>query len=121
MTNNDPKVIGGYFLDSVCDFGGCPKTVRSDLGTENGVVKAIQTQLRSSIESERPPFLYGKSVANQRIESWWAILRKHNSEFWRNKFKTFMDENYFNGSFLHKNVIRFVFMNIIQVLDSIFP
>ena len=35
QTNNDPKIIGGYFLD-VKDNGGCPLKIRTDYGTESG-------------------------------------------------------------------------------------
>ena len=64
---NDPKVIEGHYLDAVAEVGECRKTVRSDLGTKDRVVKAVQTELRSAISSQRPPSLYGKSVANQSI------------------------------------------------------
>lgn len=37
-TNNDPKVIAGYFMDSVINAGGCPSRIRLDLRTENGHV-----------------------------------------------------------------------------------
>jgi hypothetical protein len=31
-TNNDPRVIGGYFLQAVAQYGGCPLSVRVDFG-----------------------------------------------------------------------------------------
>ncbi|XP_072220165.1 uncharacterized protein [Leuresthes tenuis] len=34
-TNSDPKLIGGYYTEAVERFGGCPRIVRGDLGTEN--------------------------------------------------------------------------------------
>ncbi len=34
-TNNDPRLIAGYFMDAVIKSGGCPARVRLDLGTEN--------------------------------------------------------------------------------------
>ncbi len=37
-TNNNPKIIGGYFLEAVTLLGGCPKLVRGDYGTENKLV-----------------------------------------------------------------------------------
>ena len=45
-TNNDPKVIGGYFLEAVKECGGCPRVVRSDRGTENGHIRAFQEFFR---------------------------------------------------------------------------
>ena len=34
QTNNDPKIIGGYFLD-VRANGGCPLKMMTDYGSEN--------------------------------------------------------------------------------------
>ena len=31
-----PKVIGAYFFEDVIANGGCPLTIRTDYGTENG-------------------------------------------------------------------------------------
>ena len=37
QTNNDPKkIISGYFLEDDKANGGCPLTIRTDHGTENG-------------------------------------------------------------------------------------
>ena len=76
-TNNDPRVIAGYYIDAVKECGGCPRTVRADMGTENVNVEQMQIFLREVQHS----FVYGKSVHNQRIESWWSILRKQNIQF----------------------------------------
>ena len=35
QTYNDPKIIGGYFLDVKANCG-CPLKIRTDCGTENG-------------------------------------------------------------------------------------
>ncbi|MEQ2186873.1 hypothetical protein GOODEAATRI_033288, partial [Goodea atripinnis] len=45
-TSNDPCVIGGYFLEAVEQFGGCPRIIKTDLGTENVLIRDIQTHLR---------------------------------------------------------------------------
>ncbi|KAJ8048761.1 hypothetical protein HOLleu_01207 [Holothuria leucospilota] len=34
-TNNNPRIIGGYFIEALREYGGCPCVVRADLGTEN--------------------------------------------------------------------------------------
>ncbi|KAB0799539.1 hypothetical protein PPYR_07419 [Photinus pyralis] len=59
-------------------------------------------------------FLYGTSQANQRIESWWSILRKQNAQFWMNIFQSLKEDGYFSGTYLDKSLIRFCFMAIIQ-------
>lgn len=89
--SNDPKIIAGYYIDTVSALGGCPRTIRSDLGTENGVVKEMQTYFIEQVlyeqNSNLPPFLYGTSPTNQRIEAWWSLLRKHHSQFYMNLFQ----------------------------------
>ena len=41
-TKNDPRVIGGYYLEAVKRNSGCPHFVRGDYGTENGHVRNFQ-------------------------------------------------------------------------------
>ncbi|CAH0551685.1 unnamed protein product [Brassicogethes aeneus] len=116
-TSSDPKVIAGYYVRAVKSLGGCPQTVRSDMGTENGTMERIQTALKSFFEmkeSQKPAFLYGRSTANQRIESWWCILRKQNVQYWINLFQTLKEEGLFNGTFVDKSLIQFCFMTLIQ-------
>ncbi|XP_074034643.1 uncharacterized protein [Leptinotarsa decemlineata] len=45
ITSSDPKVIGGYFLDGIKMIGGCPETLRCDMGTENTCIEKIQKSL----------------------------------------------------------------------------
>lgn len=86
------------------------------MGTENIEVKRMQTILKTlNAATETTAFIYGKSTANQRIESWWGILRKYNSQFWMNLFQQLKEDNHFNGSALDKSLVQFCFMKIIQV------
>lgn len=117
-TSSDPKVIGGYFLETVRTFGGSPRILRADMGTENSVIRDVQRYLRrgdaDQLAGERS-FIYGKSTANQRIESWWGILRKECVDLWLEYFHQIKDEGYFDGSFLDKNLVLFCFLSLIQV------
>ena len=45
-TSSDSKVIAGYMINAVVELGGCPRRMRADRGTENVVLKAMQTFLR---------------------------------------------------------------------------
>lgn len=120
-TSNDPKVIAGYYINAMKIFGGCPVTVRSDMGTENGTVEKIQTAVRELFWSNinhMPAFLYGRSTANQRIESWWSILRKQNAQYWMNLFEILKQEGLFNGTFVDKSLIQFCFLSMIQVRND---
>lgn len=47
------KVIGGFFVETVERFGGCPKLVRTEIGPENAVVRDIQQYLQRNGEDER--------------------------------------------------------------------
>ena len=114
-TNNDPYVVGGYFVDAVERLGGCPTIVRTDFGTENVCLREIQIMLRPSDQSP-PSFIAGASTMNQRIESWWGMLRRQCTQYWMNLFSSLKDTGYFDGTFLDKNLIQFCFMDIIQVV-----
>lgn len=45
-TASNLKVIGGYYVNAIQNLGGCPETVRTDMGTENVIMERIQTALR---------------------------------------------------------------------------
>ncbi|CAH0555036.1 unnamed protein product [Brassicogethes aeneus] len=120
---NGPSVIAYHFMQTVTIKGGCPQTLRADLGTENVIIERIQTNLkleRPDALSHLPGFLYGTSHANQRIEAWWSTLRKHHSQFWLNVFHTLKDEGSFSGGLMDKSLIQFCFLDIIkEELDTV--
>lgn len=123
--SNDPKIIAGYYQKTIKEIGGCPRTLRADLGTENAIIELMQIHLREShsIRNENyrlPAFLYGTSPNNQRIEAWWCCLRKHYSQFWLNVFHKLKDDGQFSGSFLDKCCIQFCFLHLIQVRHPCF-
>ncbi|XP_035990558.1 uncharacterized protein LOC118562959 [Fundulus heteroclitus] len=116
-TNNDPKVVANYFIECVTRLGGCPERIRADNGTENGNVANMQVFLRRNHTdsfAKDSSFIYGRSTANQRIESWWGILRKQSIQFWMNIFKTLQENGHFSGSFLDKSLVQFCFLNLVQ-------
>jgi hypothetical protein len=101
-TSSNPRVIAGYYMEVIGELMTCPHMVRGDMGTENGHVARMQFFL-----SQQDSFLYGKSMHNQRIESFWNILRKECAQFW-------MDE-LFTGDFINTCLIQFCFMDLVQV------
>ncbi|CAH0550629.1 unnamed protein product [Brassicogethes aeneus] len=120
-TNNDPKVIAGYYIENVRYLKGFPRTVRADMGTENGYVEDIQIYFHETAAVNQitdaytvPPFIYGTSQNNQRIESWWSILRKHCGQYWMNLFSRLKDDGLFTGNIVDKSILQFCFMDIIQ-------
>ena len=116
-TSSDPKIIGGYYMEAVQKFGGCPRIVRGDRGTENVKVRDFQHFLRRNIHdgSDIDSYIEGASTANQRIESWWGFLRKESMEFYISLFTDLKDHGLFGGTYLDRGLIQFCFMSIIQV------
>ena len=119
-TSSDPKVIASYYTDSVESKMGCPVRIRADLGTENGHVCQMQNALRwdHGDQFAKKSFIYGSSNHNQRIECWWSFLRTHQAQYWMDLFQGLKDSDYFTGDFLDKNLVQFVFTNLIQVSQS---
>lgn len=116
-TNSDPKIIAQYFIDEVSSRNGTASRIRSDLGTENCYIEQMQMFLRHDHldNFSHRCYLYGSSNHNQRIENWWAFLRKQHAQFWMNSFQDLKDSDYFSGDFLDRNLIRFTCLEIIEV------
>ena len=117
-TNKNPEVIAKYYLEAVKQSGGVPRKIRSDDGTENSVIEAIHTYLRSAHNDENAGmgcFAFGRSTANQRIEAYWSQLVKDGPGWWINFFKDLSDLGLFIGSDpVHQECIRFCFMQILR-------
>lgn len=115
-TNNDPKVIAGYFVETIAEMSGCPSFVRGDRGTENTLVKELQQILMGNRRNGHGhSYLEGSSTSNQRIECFWGHLRKQCMEFWICKFHELQDSGDFVNDFVDKNILLFCFTAIIQV------
>ena len=51
--NDQPNNVAAYFLDAVEEYDGCPVDLVTDLGTENGIIAAIQSFFRDDPDSHR--------------------------------------------------------------------
>jgi len=117
-SNNDPSVIASFFVDAITEISGCPRIVRGDFGTENVTVRNIQHFLRRNSTDDRRgerSYIDGASTANQRIESWWGVLRKECAQYWMTLFGLLKEEGLFNASFVDKSLMQFCFMGKLQV------
>ncbi|KAK2810384.1 hypothetical protein Q5P01_000407 [Channa striata] len=114
-TNSDPKLIGGYYMESVQRLGGCPRVVRGDLGTENGYVRGFQRFLRpTQPDDPLDSYLEGASTANQRIEYWWGFLRRQCVQFWLALLGNLRENGLFDGGLLDKSLLQFCCLGLIQ-------
>ncbi|KAK6488862.1 hypothetical protein HHUSO_G7811, partial [Huso huso] len=116
-TNNNPAVIANNYVNCVVSNKIIPMRLRTDCRTENGTMAAIQAMLRrhhNDYHAGNRSHLYGSSMSNQRIESWWSIFRKGRAQFWMDLFGDIRDFGLFNGSHEHQCLLRYCFMNILQ-------
>ena len=110
-SNNSPDNIATYFLNTVSDLKGCPLQLITDLGTENGLVAAIQSYFRDNADAHR----YVSSPRNQRIEGWWSFYSHNRSIWWRNHFKDLETEGVLDtSSEISMECVWFCFAGILQ-------
>lgn len=93
FTNNDPSVIGGYYVKAVAEVDDCPSRIRADNGTENRHVEVYQTFLRHNANA---CFMYWKSQLNQRIEAWWGMLRRQCVQYWMDLLHMLADDGLYS-------------------------
>ncbi|XP_043467487.1 uncharacterized protein LOC122501804 [Leptopilina heterotoma] len=117
-TNNNPAIIGSYFLKAIekCKF--LPTLIRTDKGTEANLMEDLHMALRHSHNDEfsgTNSFLRGKSTRNQRIESYWRQFRQHMGDFYINLFKKMEEDNLLNVSNrVHIECLRYCFELVIK-------
>ena len=110
-SNNNPVTICNVFLQTVSKDNACPRMIRTDRGTENVLLAAAQSFFVNSMRAHA----YGPSHHNQRIEAWWAYLKKSMTSWWINFLKDLIDEGVYDPSnLLQLECMRFCFVHIIQ-------
>ena len=118
QTNNDPAVTRQHCLDAVKKYNGCPKLLRTDNGTENVIMAAMQAYFRGDGDDDLAGInahRYGSSPANQRIECWWSFLRKNLSNWWINFFQDLVEAGHLNtSSDAEKECLWYCFANLLQ-------
>lgn len=117
-SNNNPKTIAKYYLDTVESHGFVPRILRADRGTENSKISFLQPFLRNGHNDSMAglkSFMYGKSTANQRIERWWGYLKQQGINWWKNTLLDLRDRGRFDASnALHVECLRFCVTNVLQ-------
>ena len=110
-SNNNPVVPAHLFLTTVKDLGYCPTKLRSDFGTENGIMADCQCVLVNDVNAHS----YGTSVANQRIENWWSHYKRSFTSWVIDFFKQMVaDGILILGHHIHMECVWFVFAQFLQ-------
>ncbi|CUS12628.1 unnamed protein product [Tuber aestivum] len=94
-----------------------PKVIRSDKGSETVLLAESHLSLRRANHPDLPfekAYSYRKSTKNQRIEAWWNILTKGQTQAWKVYFAQLESDGYFNGGDLDKLCLQFLYMKIIR-------
>ncbi len=115
-SNNKPEIPAKYYLDCVREHSGCPMIVRTDCGTENGTMAAIQAYFCQHGDDQFAgprSHIYGTSPSNQRIQAWWSYYRRGRSSWWIDFFKE-MAGTELLGSEFHLECLWFCFQALLQ-------
>ena len=119
MPQNFPFFAAPYqkpCLECVKEHGFCPLQTRTDCGTENGIIAAMQCYFRSednAPHSGESAHIYGTSTSNQRVENWWSHYRKSSSSWWIQFFKDLVDSGQVDiANETHKECLWFCFHGI---------
>lgn len=117
-SNNKPEIPAAFYLDCVKETQGCPILVRSDCGTENGIMAAMQCFFRQNGDdclAGDKAHKYGSSPANQRIECWWSFFRRGRAGWWIDFFKDMVTAGILDlGNSLHMECLWFCFQPLID-------
>lgn len=117
-SNNKPEIPAAFYLDCVKETQGCPILVRSDCGTENGIMAAMQCFFRQNGDdclAGDNAHKYGSSPANQRIECWWSFFRRGRAGRWIDLFKDMVTAGILDlGNSLHMECSWFCFQPLID-------
>ena len=104
-TNNNPLVPAYHYLTTVSRIKKCPSILRTDCGTETGIMAAIHSFFHQDENAHK----YGKSTTNQRIENWWSHSKKGYMSWVINFFKDLVGSGKFIlGNYLHMECAWFV-------------
>ena len=102
-SNKDPNVTAKLYLDTVSEFGGVPKNISTDDGTEHSIIELMHIYL-SSLDSNHEEsdvlksFKIISSPKNQQIEAYSSFLRRDKIEWWKEFFEDLNDLGFFDSS-----------------------
>ena len=117
-SNKDPKEVCNLFVNYLTVIKGVPRKLVADRGTENVFIAGSQRFLRRNHEDDLAghlSFLFGKSIANQRIEAFWSQFRRSCADWWIQFFKGPVHNGVYNNTdVLQVECFKFAFFPVIQ-------
>ena len=106
------------YIECVKGNGGCPLLLRTDCGTENGVIAGMQYYFRRDGEDTftgEKAHRYGSFPANQRIEAWWTHFRRGRAGWWIDFFKDMVSAGLLDiGNVMQMKALWFCFEAALQ-------
>ena len=116
-SNNDPLIIANFCLSCISKYNICPRTLRMDRGNENTYCEDQQVIFTENPES----FIYGASIHNQQIESFWTRLKKFKTGWWFEYFKEMVKSSLYKENVeTHQEALIFCFLSVLQCEFKIF-
>lgn len=100
-SNNNPRVVGLYFLELVLALGGFPSRTSTDHGTETGNMATFQALMAhiycgEPLEEALKHHHYTSSPHNQKIESLWLQLMRAKNTTLRDEIQLAIDKGIYN-------------------------
>ena len=106
-------MIGKWYLNYVSQSKFTPRLVRSNRGSENLIIAGLQRYYLRSTNFANSSLKVGSSTANQRIESWWSVMRRSRLNWWIKFFKDPRDQGHFDATnAYHVHALRFSFIRV---------
>lgn len=116
-SNKNPSKVVKIYLKTIEDLNLIPQVLRVDKGTENFIMGDYQTLLSDSLASDDTNFigtLYGSSNHNQRIEQFWAYLKKVLLISYSSIFKDLQDCGLLTKDAVERRCLYFCFEHVLK-------
>ena len=110
-SNNDPIVPAHYFLNALKSHKVCPNLLRTDCGTENGIMASFQSLIYNNVDAHR----YGTSQSNVRIENLWSHYKRTYTTWIIEYFKNMVNNGDLRlGDHFQMECIWFTYSGLLQ-------
>ncbi|ESO95930.1 hypothetical protein LOTGIDRAFT_175038 [Lottia gigantea] len=116
-TNNDPMVIGRYYMDYLFETERLPLRLRVDRGTETGDLTTIHCYLLDKKLDDMDVtdcILYGPSTEN-KIERFWRELHHRLEIYFKRQLSSLLESGAYNPSNkIERQLLAYIYIPVIQ-------